>query len=225
MTNDIKKEFGVTRETGEYVGPWEIRSFGYRLLSRAFRREPDQTFLWYLRSTSTRIGVRQVASSDGLADRLTSGAWNLKALSLEFCRLFIGPPALVSPYESLHRPDTGNGRLWGDAAVAMKRFAESLGLRYRDDRNDMPDHVSIELELMARLIEAEADAWDKGNEKDAANAQDAQVEFLRRHLSGWFPDFCRQLRSAAAEPFYAMLADLALDFWEQEQLYLCCVKI
>lgn len=201
----------------------EARRLAYEFLARAFRREPDENFLTALRSKPSRSLLETVAVPRNVVLTLVSEALDLDALEEEYCRLFIGPPALVSPYESLHASGPGNRQLFGDAAVSMKRFVELLGLSYREDKHDLPDHLSIELELMARLVGAEAEARSVGNESEARVARRIQGIFMRKHLAVWVPVFFRQLRASARHPFYAALAEWGARFLDQEKVLLAAL--
>lgn len=203
----------------------EARAVAYRLLARAFRREPDVVFLADLRSDLCRQVMERVgglkenflsASGVGAFSTPAEDSRRVETLSREFSRLFIGPPPLVPLYESLHRPGPGNGEYWGEAAVSMKHFVEALGLNYREDRNDMPDHVSVELELMARLLDTEVQANAAENTDAATRARHAQALFLCRHLCGWLPRFFDKLKAETREPFYATIAEWGGKFFRLE---------
>lgn len=204
-------------ETEREIHSLAARRLVYQLLARAYRRELDEEFL-------ERLGAAQVlATAQGFSPRLeidelrVTGRTRIDGLAVEFCRLFVGPGPRVSPCESIHRAEPGNaGRFWGDATIEVKGLIEALGLRYADDFHEMPDHISVEFELMDRLLGAEAEALESGDAEMRGNARAAQEVFFGRHLGVWTPHFCDRLETATDEPFYAAMAVLTRDFLTHE---------
>lgn len=189
------------------------RGLVYQLLARVYRQEPDQELF-------TRLGSEEILHIlKKISPRLDISAFRapppsrIEDLSVEFCRLFIGPGPSVPPYESIHRTEPGNaGKFWGDATVEFKSLVEALGLHYAADFHEMPDHISVEFELMFRLLNAEAEALESGDEETRDNAREAQGVLLNRHVGVWLPRFCDRLEAATHDPFYAAIAVLTRDF-------------
>ncbi|MFQ5611200.1 MAG: molecular chaperone TorD family protein [Anaerolineae bacterium] len=122
-----------------------------------------------------------------------------------FNRLFVGPlPPLAHPYESVYR--TPNGRLMGEVTMQVIQAYAEAGLAVTEDRRDPPDHVAVELEFMAHLIEEEVEARAEGDQVRAAAYLTRQINFLHDHLAQWIPHFCNRVAQANPEGFYGQAA-------------------
>jgi TorA maturation chaperone TorD len=102
--------------------------------------------------------------------------------------------------------------------VWVKRFIETTGLSFRDNWDSIPDHITIELELMQRLTAHEAQLWgpgppypsDDGKNTDTqlCRCLRAQEQFLRQHLCVWVPKFCERVLETSDGLFYREMAKL-----------------
>ncbi|MCU7840657.1 MAG: molecular chaperone TorD family protein [Candidatus Thiodiazotropha sp. (ex Lucinoma borealis)] len=125
-------------------------------------------------------------------------------LATEHARLFrglrkgYGPPP---PYESLWRED----RIMGDSTLAVAEAYSEAGF---DDNGPWGpcDHIAYELRFMASLCNAEAEAEQMGQPKEADWARKRQMRFLDEHLLAWVPVYCGQLANQAEEALYRALA-------------------
>lgn len=140
----------------------------------------------------------------------------LSDLAVEYTRLFIGPGKHISPHESVHTPGHDES-LWGRSTVEVKDFIESVGIEFRLDYHGMPDHISVELELMQKFTAAEAKAWQLGKYAEATMWLQLQQEFIRKHLARWVPAFCKQVVEQAELPFYSHMAMVTKGFLEMEK--------
>jgi TorA maturation chaperone TorD len=187
------------------------RSNVYGLLATIYRQEPTADLLQrltnppFLRALSAAGVALERDFLDCPQDQL------LASLSLEYTQLFIGPGKHVSPHESVHTPADG-GSLWGKSTVNVKKFIESVGIEFRPQYHGIPDHISVELEFMQKLAQAEADAWGIGDRDKAMGYRSIEKEFLDNHLSRWIPVFCDKLKEQAAFSFYREMAKLLEGF-------------
>ena len=188
----------------------QARMHSYRLFALIFRREPSDVDVASLRSA----GFFDLLAENGCPNH--DGALLSGELAVEFARLFLGPGEHISPHESVHRDDPGNAQLWGAATGQVQAFVEQLGLKYRDSFGELPDHISAELEIMARLVEVEADAEAAGDETRQDRAIDAQKWFFGEHLGRWGTTFLKRVKAASTEAFYGGSASLAIEFLEAE---------
>lgn len=135
------------------------------------------------------------------------------ALEVEYNRLFVGPGhVLAPPYESFFRAacdDGGRGRLRGPAERAVSACYARCGYAMPDPFVDFPDHVAIELELVAMLASEAACAWRDGDVARACSKQDAIDDFCRSHLACWVGPFASAVAAGARRPFYPAIATLA----------------
>ena len=87
-------------------------------------------------------------------------------------------------------------------------FYRAFGLKR--EAKERADHLSLELDFMARLIEKEISAAQSADPhlRERANlCKDAQRKFFEAHLAWWAPGFAELLRRDSAGGLYAVLAD------------------
>ena len=82
----------------------------------------------------------------------------------------------------------------------LLRFYDHFGVHLREEPREYPDHLCVELEVMAYLAEEETKA--DGSEGTLQALRLAQRDFLERHLGAWFPLVNRRLPGATRELFY-----------------------
>lgn len=185
-------------------------------LGTVFRLEVTAAFLGHLRSEGIRTTLKAVGVE--LGERVFEGTQEdvLEELAVEYAALFVGPGGHISPHESVYKAGSTGG-LWGKETVAVKRYIEALGFKYNDDFSGIPDHVSVELELMSELSKRESVAWERGDKDQAADCLKYQQEFMRDHLSTWIYTFCDKVITTAQLPFYREIARLLADFLAGEE--------
>lgn len=196
----------------------QARSQVYGLLARVFRAEPDTEFIGKLKSA----GIADILSTldvDLGSDfqHLPEGDLREK-LAIEFTRLFLGPGSHISAHESIFvEVDGDSGGLWGKGTVAVKKFIESTGLAYDDNFTGLPDHVSVEFEFMQRLMDWEAELWEKGENEHAQHCLNLQKMFAEQHLLKWLPQFCSRVIESAELPFYRAMSELTKNYLDFEK--------
>lgn len=186
----------------------------YGLLAAVFRAEPTVALIREIKSPAFSSMLSELGFPLGGAFQERPSSDLAADLALEYTRLFIGPGPRISPHESLHVEMGGasENMLWGRKTVAVKRFIEATGLEYDDSFSGLPDHISAEFELMAKLAERESTSWSAGDEQDASWCREAQREFLDEHILAWVPRFCNKVIAVAEHPFYRELAELTVAF-------------
>jgi TorA maturation chaperone TorD len=206
--------------TEERVQLSSYRSSVYGFLARVYQKELTGELLEHLRSPRF-VGVLEELGLQ-LGEEFTSTLPEelLEDLAVEYTRLFLGPGKHVSPHESVHRTDgkpTDVGVLWGAATVEVKKFVESLGLKYREGAHNIPDHISHEMELMQKVVERECEAWKKEETGEALYCLKVEKMFLEDHLVKWVPAFTRQVIDLAEHRFYREIAEVTGGFIEFEK--------
>jgi TorA-specific chaperone len=128
-----------------------------------------------------------------------SAAAGARELSAAFTQLFdgVGGSKTVSLYESAHV--CASGRLFQAPVDDMERLLRRLDVSADDAIREPPDHLSIELALLARLIRHDADAQ-------------AQATLLDDHLLVWVPLFAERCRQCDRSGFYAGAAQVLQAF-------------
>ncbi len=216
MKNQDQKDTAAMPATAdEWHREAVSRSNCYGLLALVFRDVPTAEIVAQLRTTSfveTLSCLGQDITQD-LAGELEAVT---KRLGEQYTQTFAGPGHHVSLYASIHR---GEGQLWGDSTVWVKRFIETTGLSFRNNWDSIPDHIAIELELMQRLIAHEAElrvqvASAPANEDKQKSIRllqqclQAQELFLREHLCKWIPQFYERVLEICPSAFYREVAGL-----------------
>ena len=192
------------------------RSNVYGLLATVYRQEVTSDFLRRIKDPQF-LGVLSGLGIEFQSDFLEKPEEVLlEDLAVEYAMLFVGPGKHISPHESVHHEIEGGkwGQLWGDSTVAVKKFIEATGLNYDPAYKGIPDHISVELELMEMLSRREAQAWSEGNQEEALSLLEVELRFIRDHLNRWVPTFCDKIVAAAEFSFYRELAELTRRFIE-----------
>ncbi len=146
-----------------------------------------------------------------LVDAIT-GSSSIGALEPEYVRLFgvgvSGTPA--TPTESFYRIPKRKGGV-GDFVAQLQSEYRHMGLSLARTE-EPPDHISTELDAMACLTGAEAEAWRTGIPDEAYRSLESQELFLDRHLSVWVPLFVARAKAASPCPFYSAVVDFLHSF-------------
>ena len=190
------------------------RSIIYGFLARVYRKEltldmlvriKDSRFTEVLSDLGVQLGDGFYAKPD---EEL------LEDLAIEYTGLFLGPGRHISPHESIHyeRDDGDWGKHWGASTVEVKKFVESLGLQYKESDTSIPDHISVELELMQKIISKEKEAWEKNDGKGALHYLKIEKMFMDDHIIQWVPRFCDEITANAELSFYREMAGLTKNF-------------
>lgn len=114
------------------------------------------------------------------------------------------------PYESEYvdgKLSFQRAHLLADVAGYYRAF----GLEPSTAHPERPDHVALELEFMATLLDLEQQAaacCSPEALEQQSICRDAQRQFVTDHLAWWLPAFAALLRREVVHGFYAEVADL-----------------
>lgn len=100
---------------------------------------------------------------------------------------------------------SADGRVGGDVNAQVAAAYATFGYAATDQ--DAPDHVGTQLDALAFLVGAEADAAGDGLPDTAQRMRVLQQEFLTAHLLPWLQPFLIAVEESR-QPFYGALADL-----------------
>jgi TorA maturation chaperone TorD len=209
VTYDTEASAGTAARTARE------RSGLYGFLAEVFRAEPSPYLL--KRIQDERFAAVLEAAGAHLGEELTHQpeVVLLEDLAVEYTRLFLGPGRHVRPYAATYLDGAG-ASLCGPTTVWVRNFMETAGFALTPEHRDLPDHVSVELEFMARMAAQEAEAIEAGEAAAAAQCRDIQKEFLETHLGRWLPRFCGHAAEHAELSFYRELARLVGHFLDSE---------
>ena len=192
------------------------RSQIYGLLATLYRQELTPDLLKRIKDSPflevlSRLGI------DWAEELLTRPDHELlDELAIEYARLFLGPGRHISPHESVHhhREDGKWGQLWGQSTVEVKKFIEAAGFHYESEYKGLPDHISVVLEFMHKVIEREEQAWIDNEPGHARYCQKIGKRFMEEHLAQWINGFCDTVTQEAELSFYRDVATLTKNFIE-----------
>jgi TorA-specific chaperone len=128
-----------------------------------------------------------------------SAAAVARQLAAAFTQLFdgVGGSNTVSLYESAHV--SVSGRLFQAPAGDMEKLLRQSDISTDAVFREPPDHLSIELAMLARLIRH-------------GTGRQAQTELLDDHLLVWVPAFADRCRECDRTGFYAGAAQVLTAF-------------
>lgn len=116
-------------------------------------------------------------------------------LAAEHSRAFlVGGPQAVPPYASVWRSQ--KGLLWQEPARQMAGLLREAGLVIETGTPEPPDHLAIQLNLLATLLEREA---------EGGKTPIPAAEFAREHVLSWAPALATALGRGRGTAFYAGL--------------------
>jgi TorA specific chaperone len=122
-----------------------------------------------------------------------------RSLAITFTRLFdgIGGSTPVSLYESTYV--SASGRLFQASSSNMNQLLRDFDVSTDVAFREPPDHLSVELALLARMIRIDAHLQ-------------AQAKLLDDHLLVWVPAFANRCRESDRTGFYAGAARILTGF-------------
>ncbi len=215
MLETAPLEMAVTRDSEISARTARERSGLYGFLAEVFRVEPspdllrrvkDPGFAEMLEAAGAHLGEELARQPEEVL---------LEDLAVEYTRLFLGPGRHVRPYAATYLDGAG-ASLCGPTTVWVRGFMERAGFAFAPKHRDLPDHVSVELEFMARMAAREAEAVEAGDAAGVRQSRRIQREFLETHLGRWLPQFCGHAAEHAELSFYRELARLTGHFLDSE---------
>lgn len=186
----------------------------YALCARLLSHEVDRPLWRVLSSGQLEPVARQLEVAlvePDLLRRDEAGA--LEELAVEYCRLFIGPIPLCSPFASAQM---GEALLGGRARTRLESFAQARGIDLHPDdtRIASPDHIGVELALLANLY---AQAAEPRDAEDRLSALVGARELLEQHLLPWAPRYLAEVEQEARRALYRAAGKLGASLLADEQ--------
>ena len=126
----------------------------------------------------------------------------VQRVSVEFTKLFVGPPKpAAAPWETFYRSG-GDGAAvgFGQATFEMRELLRGAGLEVSNDNNQYADHMGIELLLLSVLLERAA---------TGENALEEAADFANSHPAAWIGPFSEKVNEAAPGGYFGRLLAFA----------------
>ncbi len=213
----MRARVGGVRHLSENVSSAQLRGETLELLSLYWLR-PEEELWMDLTSQETieelthglKEGFGLDVSASELAEQLPEYSVAHKEYVTHLTTTF-GKKA-AAPIESIYKIWTNDptcdlpharetGYLMGDSALHMKELLEQLQLEIPEDHLEMPDHISVNLNVAGIFA-------GSGNEE-------AFHTFVSDHLD-WLGDFSEKLKAVSPESFYLYLSSIIEGIHERE---------
>lgn len=136
----------------------------------------------------------------------------VQACSVEYTRLFVGPPSPAAPpWETMYRGENVTVG-FGQATVEMRALLCETGLELRNENNQYEDHLGIELLYLSTVCARLAE------EPDENGAQVAS--FMDEHPLAWAGKLRDRIAQDSPDGYFAALVDLvqAVLAWHRSAL-------
>lgn len=173
------------------------RAAFYLCLARAFAT-PSQPVACEALRVALADDLAELAAACGyrLDDALSVlrecvASFDAQRLLVDYARLFVTPG---ERHPSLNTGAYLDGALAGGSVAAIETCYARCGLERQPGFADLPDHVSVQLEFVAWLFAAAAEARADGREPPPIAAR----EFLTRFVARWAGPFRADIESAGA---------------------------
>ncbi|MCR5582686.1 MAG: molecular chaperone TorD family protein [Eggerthellaceae bacterium] len=122
-----------------------------------------------------------------------------QAISVEYAKLFVGPPKpAVAPWETAWRSTGSVG--FGEATIQMRHLLAESRLDASGASNQYADHIGIELLYASVLC---------GRIANGETTEEELRAFLRKHPLIWVDAFSAAVAEAAPKGYYVHLIELA----------------
>lgn len=199
----------------------QTRKQVFSALSRLLGKEVDEDLLASLKADGVlQTDDEAMAKALAMVDAyLASDEASVLDLARDYAKAFCGAGSTnrdsAYPFESFY---TSKERmLMQEARDDALRWYRRFGMEKNPDWHDCEDHVGVELEFAAYLVEAYCTAVADGNDERAGELLVAQRDFERDHLANWLPLFAADAQMRCRTDFYKGLTRLA-DVFVREDL-------
>lgn len=137
-----------------------------------------------------RIGADADGDEDAAVERV----------SVEYTRLFTGPPSPAAPpWETMYRTrDATVG--FGEATLQMRALLREAGLELRNENRQYEDHMGIELLYLSELCRRKSCGEGSVECEEIAS-------FMEEHPLSWIGKFADRIREAAPDGYFAVLVE------------------
>jgi TorA maturation chaperone TorD len=181
----------------------------YKLLAACFYQPQkklylDENVFAELGKLMTRVCPDAALFAEKMAASVMQ--YDEEELLVEYARLFVGPNELLAPpYGSVYLEE--GGKVMGESTARVMEFYKAEGLSMDEQFQNLPDHITAEMEFMYYLAYHEVKAFEENDREKAVYFLNRQEAFLRMFLDGWIVPFCVKIKEGTENGFYQTLAD------------------
>lgn len=151
--------------------------------------------------------------ADGASVAASMGRDMVEEVSVEFTKLFIGPPAPAAPpWETMNREE-GVSVGFGQPTFDMQAILRDMGLEVSNENNQYADHIGLELLTLSEMCRRAAAGSGEGSDVDDATIGDIRT-FVADHPLGWISTLHDNVRDEYDNGYYVGLLALAKALME-----------
>lgn len=215
MSNSIAEYFGLRRSI-------------YLTLALPFYREPDNEYLAKLKKyipVLTELGAESVEMR-GVVEALEKSLDNAvpETLAGIFAGLFLGVNKAthsghtVTPHESVYLSD--NGLVMQEPWDEVREIFYREGVAKDSGFMEPEDHFSSEMGFIAHLSGKTSELLAGGDTAAAAEAVNAQMDFMDKHLLRWADRLVADIEISTGDAFYKALSGTAVNYIKADRVFL-----
>jgi len=206
LTHDAKKLLEVAER--ELIYRWLAGLFANELsvdMLEVYADEGGQAFMERIRKEAT-LAPLVMELQNIVADKERYYTRTLE-LGVVYANVFSGALGEKSalPYESAYFGD--KGVLYQQPTIEMLAILKKLGLSQDGELKEPPDHISVELSVMAELVMLE-------------EATQQQIDFIDHHLLNWLPALRDDCMACEPDNFYGKACQVTVALLEKERAQL-----
>lgn len=142
----------------------------------------------------------------------------LDDLAVDYAKVFLAAGEAQGlaafPYESIYT--SKKHQMMGSTTQEVQALYAARGWEPKEDMyRILEDHLGLELEYMAILIEEQKKAMEDG--EDVSTLLKEQQTFLKTHLLNWVTSFAGDVNKYAQTDYYRGIAKITVGFLKQEK--------
>lgn len=139
-------------------------------------------------------------------------------LAVDYAHVFLGAgqydKRMAPPYESVYT--SAEHLLMQDSRDGVVQSYRAEGLDLPAENTTPEDHISFEMQFMAKLIERADAALGDGDETRYKDLIGKQRVFYEEHLQNWVGSFCDDIERLCHTDFYRGIAQVTRGFMRME---------
>ncbi len=138
----------------------------------------------------------------------------IEDVSVEYTRLFIGPPSpAAAPWETMYGETSDGSEItvgFGTPTFQMRELLRGIGLELSNENNQYEDHIGIELLYLSELCRSAAKTEPGSPERNEAVSK---IEgFISEHPAKWTDRLCSKVGETYPDGYIVRLLKLAKAF-------------